>query len=189
MLPQACAAAGRRRAAARRARERCDRLAAMSRKYGQRGYMEGERREPSGRGGGARSGAAPLRREPPPARHDLDRPRGRGLGAPSEETFRCAVCGTQQAAPQAAMFDAACEKCGADLHTCTNCTHFDTAARWECRRWEERQAAALGPAAKKSKRNDCPLYTAKATLEFAQEKPAAADPDDPRAAFDALFKL
>ena len=159
----------------------------MSRKYGQRGYMEGDRREPSGAGGRS-GGGAPLRREPPPPRHNLDRPRGRGLGAPSEETFRCAVCGTQQTAPAADAFAATCEKCGADLHSCTNCTCFDTAARWECRRWEERQAAGLGPVTKKSRRNDCPLYAAKATLEFAKEKPAA-DPDDPRAAFDALFKL
>ena len=160
----------------------------MSRKYGQRGYMEGDRREPSGAGGRS-GGGAPMRREPPPPRHNLDRPRGRGLGAPSEETFRCAVCGTRQDAPAADAFAGTCEKCGADLHTCTHCSHFDTAARWECRRWEERQAAGLGQVAKKSKRNDCPLFTAKATLEFAQEKPAAADPDDPRAAFDALFKI
>ena len=159
----------------------------MTRKYGQRGYMEGERREPGGRGAGAGS-TGPLRREPPPPRHNLDRPRGRGLGAPSEQTFRCAVCGTQQAAPAAEALAATCEKCGTDLHTCTHCTHFDTAARWECRRADERQAAGLGPVAKKSKRNDCPLFDAKATLEFAKEKPAA-DPDDPRAAFDALFKL
>ncbi len=164
----------------------------MTRKYGQRGYQEGDRREP-GRGtgssfGGA-GGAGPARREPPPPRHNLDRPRGRGLGAPSEQTFRCAVCGTQQAAPAEGAIDAACDKCGTDLHTCTHCTHFDTAARWECRRSDERQAAGLGPVAKKSKRNDCPLFTGKAALEFAQEKPADPDPNDPRAAFDALFKI
>ena len=166
----------------------CDRFAAMSRKYGQRGYQEGERREPRE---GGRPGGAPAHREPPPPRHNLDRPRGRGLGAPSEETFRCAVCGTQQAPPPPEDLAAACAKCGAELHTCTHCTHFDTAARWECRRWEERQAAALGPVARKSKRNDCPLFAPRATLEFAREKPAdtTADPDDPRAAFDALFKL
>jgi hypothetical protein len=156
----------------------------MSRKYGQRGYQEGDRREPS-----RPSGGGPARREPPPPRHNLDRPRGRGLGAPSEEVFRCAVCGTQQAAPAPAAFEAGCEKCAADLHTCTHCTHFDTAAPWECRRWQERRADGLGPVARKSKRNDCPLFTAKATLEFAKEKPADPDPDDPRAAFDALFKL
>ena len=165
----------------------------MTRKYGQRGYMESDRREP-GRGSGASGGGArgfgePARREPPPPRHNLDRPRGRGLGAPSEQTFRCAVCGTKQDAPASEAPAATCEKCGADLHTCTHCTHFDTAARWECRRADERQAAGLGTVAKKSKRNDCPLFDAKATLEFAQEKQQPADPNDPRAAFDALFKI
>ena len=79
----------------------------MSRKYGQRGYMEGDRREPSGAGGRSGGGAS-MRREPPPPRHNLDRPRGRGLGAPCEQTFRCAVCGTKQAAPEAEAFAAAC---------------------------------------------------------------------------------
>ncbi len=83
--------------------------------------------------------------------------------------------------------DATCARCGVDLHACTQCASFDTASRWECRRGDERQQAGLGPVAKKSKRNDCPLFAAKASVEFAREKPA--DPDDPRAAFDALFKV
>ena len=41
--------------------------------------------------------------------------------------------------------------------------------------------------AKKSKNNDCALFAPRASVEIAKEKPA--DPaDDPRAAFDALFK-
>ena len=159
----------------------------MTRKYGQRGYMESDRdsrgpREPRGEGGRPAT--------PPPPRHSLDRPRGRGLGAPTEQVFRCAVCGTPQPPPAAEALDAACAKCAADLHTCTHCTSFDTAARWECRRWEERAALGLGPVAKKSKRNDCPLFAARIALQQAQEKSQEkADPNDPRAAFDALFKL
>ena len=163
----------------------------MTRKYGQRGYMEGERdRRDAPRGGSA---GAP--REPPPPRHNLDRPRGRGLGAPTEEVFRCAVCGGAQPPPSAEAFEAGCEKCGADLHTCTHCTSFDTSAPWECRRWQERQAldpgaaGKPGPVLKKSKRNDCPLFAAKVSLQQPQEQAPKADPDDPRAAFDALFKL
>ena len=45
---------------------------------------------------------------------------------------------------------------------------------------------------KKRKANDCALFAAKVSVEFAQEKPADPDskdhPDDPRAAFEALFK-
>ena len=166
----------------------------MSRKYGQRGYMQDEQRD-------RRGGAAPTPREPPPPRHNLDRPRGRGLGAPTAEVFRCAVCGTSQEAPAADAFVARCGKCGADLHTCTHCAHFDTAVRWECRRHEERAALARevalgtdapaashgGPVRNKSKRNDCVLMGPRHGVEHDAEK--RREPDDPRAAFDALFKL
>jgi hypothetical protein len=164
----------------------------MSRKYGQRGYQEGERREPSGAGGRSGGGSS-VRREPPAPRHNLDRPGGRGLGAPDQQVFRCAVCGADQEAPGAEAFAAVCIKCGAELHSCTNCASFDTGSPWECRRWQERQALPAqapdrrpGPVTRKSKGNDCPLFSAKTTVEFAKEKPA--DPADPRAAFDALFK-
>jgi hypothetical protein len=155
----------------------------MTRKYGQRGYQEGERREPSSRGAGA-----PARREPPPPKHNLDRPRGRGLGAPDQQVFRCAACGATQDPPAADAFAAVCASCGADLHACVHCSHFETSAPWECRRWQERQAAGLGAVTKKRKANECALFAAKVSVEFAQEKPADPDPDDPRAAFEALFK-
>ena len=154
----------------------------MTRKYGQRGYMEGDRDRGEPRRGGEG-------REPPPPRHSLDRPRGRGLGAPTEQVFRCALCGTAQPPPAPEALDATCSKCAGDLHTCTHCTSFDTAATWECRRWQERQALGVGPVAKKSKRNDCPLFTPRIALQQAQEKAEKADPDDPRAAFDALFRI
>jgi hypothetical protein len=149
----------------------------MTRKYGQRGYQESDRDRPR-RDGGSDTAS----REPPPPRHQLDRPRGRGLGAPTDEVFRCAVCGAAQVGPAADAFAARCEKCQTDLHTCTHCSSFDTSARWECRRWQER----TGPVLKKSKANDCVLLTAKVSLESAKEK---VDPNDPRAAFDALFKI
>jgi hypothetical protein len=152
----------------------------MSRKYGQRGYMEGDRERGEPRREGSRSPA------PAPPKHGLDRPRGRGLGAPTEPVFRCAVCGTVQPPPAADALAAACAKCAADLHTCTHCASFDTAARWECRRWEERAALGAGPVARKAKRNDCTLFAPRIALQQAQEK---VDPSDPRAAFDALFDL
>jgi hypothetical protein len=144
----------------------------MTRKYGQRGYQEGER-ERSPRGG------APPRREPPPPRHSLDRPRGRGLGAPTEAVFRCAACGATQAVP--AVLEAACEGCGAALHSCTHCQHFDSGARWECRQ------PIAARVARKSERNECAVFAPRTAVQHAQER--AREPDDPRAAFDALFKL
>jgi hypothetical protein len=143
----------------------------MTRKYGQRGYQEGERERSS-------RSSEPPRREPPPPRHALDRPRGRGLGAPTEAVFRCAACGAPQAAP--AALDAACAGCGGALHSCTHCLHFDSGARWECRQTLPARVA------RKAERNECALFAPRTSLQHAQER---ADPDDPRAAFDALFKF
>ena len=87
-----------------------------------------------------------------------------------------------------AAAEATCPHCHADLHSCTHCAAFDSGARNECR-----QGGATLPdgsrearVAKKTQRNECVLFTAKATQEFAKEETRA--PDDPRAAFDALFK-
>ena len=124
------------------------------RKYRQRGYQERD-----DRGSQRPSGPqAPREKKDGP-------PRGRGLGAPTESVFRCA-------------------KCGADLHTCSNCIHFDTSARWECRQFEAIPAKIL----KKSTRNECTLFTPKLAQEFAKDSDKPA-PGDARAAFDALFKL
>jgi hypothetical protein len=66
---------------------------------------------------------------------------------------------------------------------------FDSGVRNECR-----QGGATLPdgsremrIAKKTKRNECTLFAPRATQEFAKEE--TRPPDDPRAAFDALFKI
>lgn len=107
-------------------------------------------------------------------------PRGRGLGAPTAAAFRCAVCGQQAAAPAAAETTATCSGCGADLHTCTNCRHFDTSAPLECRKPLTRRIAG------KAKNNECELFEAKVTQEIGSD---SGRPADPKAAFDALFKI
>lgn len=136
------------------------------RKYRQRGYMDG--------GGDER----PRRGRPAGPRREG--PRGRGLGAPTAEAFRCATCGRQAAPPRADETGAACPSCGADLHTCTNCRHFDSSAPRECRKPVARRIAG------KAKNNECDLFEAKVTKEFAAD---SGKPDDPKAAFDALFDL
>jgi hypothetical protein len=157
------------------------------RKYRQRGYQDAgksgeQRRERS-------SASAPPRPKP-------DGPRGRGMGSPTETVFRCAVCGEKlnlalliPAGASELPPDTACSRCGADLHSCSNCINFDTGSRWECRRFAEIPQRVD----KKTKRNQCPLWTAKAVQEFGRDRdrPEPADPKDPnsaRAAFDALFK-
>jgi hypothetical protein len=142
------------------------------RKYRQRGYQDGGEER-----GAAR---APASRGPVDKR---DAPRGRGLGAPTAEVFRCARCGEEATVAAAMAQDSRCAKCGNDLHTCTNCASFDTGSAFECRKTIPKR---ISP---KDRANACDLFEPRRRAEFAREKPAAAGkPDDARAAFDALFK-
>ncbi len=74
--------------------------------------------------------------------------------------------------------DTCCSRCGADLHTCTNCRHFDSGAPLECR------LDIPVRIAKKSSRNDCESFEIKETLESAD---ASSGGESARSAFDALF--
>jgi len=94
--------------------------------------------------------------------------------------FRCRRCGARQRVDVALPADAVCEGCGSDLHTCSNCIHFDTSRPNECRKPVPERIA------NKIKRNDCELFTPGLVQEFAREQPAASS--SPRAAFDALFR-
>ncbi|HPK65808.1 MAG TPA: hypothetical protein PKX99_04420 [Thermoanaerobaculia bacterium] len=138
------------------------------RKYRQRGYQDDDR-PPAGQ-----RKPAPRRGDEPP------KPRGRGLGMPTATIFRCAACGRPAAAPPDA-FDDVCASCGAALHTCTNCRHFDSTAPRECRQPVAERVA------KKAAANRCELFAPRLAQEFAREETRPSD--DPRAAFDALFKL
>jgi hypothetical protein len=143
------------------------------RKYKQRGYRAGDAESRAPRPRDERP-----RPSPPPADRG-ERPRGRGLGAPTEDVFRCARCGALATIAAAAATTARCASCGTDLHTCTHCSHFDTGAPFECRL---ELAARVSP---KDRANRCALFAPRLSREFAREKPKD---DDPRSAFDALFK-
>lgn len=137
-----------------------------SRKYRQKGYMDDDR---------------PERKESRPAsKPRSDRPRGRGLGAPTETVFRCARCGTKETLSGPVEPAQTCRSCGSDLHTCTNCRYFDTSAPNQCRE------AVPAPIAKKATRNECELFMAKGVKEFKADSGKSVDPKD---AFDALFDL
>lgn len=137
------------------------------RKYRQRGYQDGDRP----------SEPRPRPQGPRPDRMETG-PRGRGLGAPTSTVFRCRVCGEKHAVASV-TFDSTCFRCGNDLHTCSNCSHFDTARPNECRK------PVFQRVSNKSKRNRCEYFAPNTIREFTPE-PAAAN--DPRAAFDALFR-
>lgn len=137
-----------------------------ARKYRQKGYLDNAEHE--------------RRRRSKGPRESDERPRGRGLGAPTATVFRCARCGHKQTLTSPIANDATCPDCTQNLHTCTNCVHFDSSAPNECRE------AVPERIAKKAARNDCSLFAPKMVQEFDSD---SGKPDDPKAAFDALFDI
>jgi len=161
----------------------------MSRKYRQRGYQDDERqrqeragdRRPKG-DGRPRRGYGP--REP------------RVVNMPAfREVLKCARCGTSIAS-SSIRFDTQCTKCAADLHSCAQCTWFDTSRTLECAQPIPKRVSP------KDARNSCTYVEARVTVErephsSAPASPAAAPararPSSPaaasaRQAFDDLFK-
>ncbi len=138
------------------------------RKYRQRGYQDSAPTEP-------RSGSGPSTERP---QRLEGAPHGRGAERNREEVFRCRACGERndpEVAPQAV-----CRKCGAALHACSQCRHFDSGARFQCR-----QPVPV-PIQAKSRANDCSFYATATALDLTGKK-AAETPDQARAAFDRLF--
>ncbi|MBD3854243.1 MAG: hypothetical protein IFJ96_05625, partial [Acidobacteria bacterium] len=63
----------------------------------------------------------------------------------------------------------------------TNCSHFNTGARFEC------QKPITARVESKTKANECTFFKPKAVRDL-RVKASPDGPTDPRAAFDALFK-
>jgi hypothetical protein len=135
----------------------------MDRKYRQRGYMDSghgrERPEP-------KSGPKPERFGP------------RTPAMPGKrEVVRCASCATLL--PEGTDYAGKCLRCGFELHSCKQCSFFDTSARFEC----TQPITARIP--KKDARNECNFYTPRTTIE---RETSTSRPLDARAAFENLFK-
>ncbi len=143
------------------------------RKYRSKGYQDGARTGGTGGSGGGGGGFFSDR----PARLE-GAPRGRGADRHRDEVFRCKACGEKNDPEVTAA--AVCRKCGAALHACSQCRHFDGAARWQCRQ------EIPAPIAAKSKANDCALYAPVVSMDLTGTK-AADTPDGARSAFDKLF--
>ena len=142
------------------------------RKYRHRGYQDDDRdREPK------------PRRTPDRVKGQFDDgPRGRGLGAPTAVAFKCAVCG-HSVQQMAVEFDTPCPGCGKPLHTCTNCTFFDSSAPLECKKPIGERIDS------KVKANRCEFFRPKAVRDLkAARHETPEGPQDARSAFDALFK-
>ena len=145
------------------------------RKYRLRGYQDDDRdRQPKptrpAREPGAPAGARRISQDGP-----------RNINMPGfREVVRCAPCGTTL--DQEVGFESRCTRCGTDLHTCSQCGSFDPSARFECM-----QPVPVRVTQKKA-RNTCTLFTPRTTVERQTTTPRG-NVDDPRKAFDDLFKL
>ena len=153
----------------------------MSKKYRQRGYQDDDRdrpplvgpREPKG-DGRPRRGYGP--REP------------RKVNMPGfHDVRKCARCGASLT--EAIQLDSQCAQCSADLHSCAQCTWFDTSSQFECGRPIPKR---MSP---KDERNDCTYFEARITVEretrsappTVETRPASGS-GNARQAFDDLFK-
>ena len=145
------------------------------RKYRHRGYQDDDRDRDRDRDRQQRPPQSDERGQP----RLEGAPRGRGVGLPTEVVFKCALCGHTMKDVSVAP-DSACTGCGKPLHTCTNCSFFDTSARFECRK------TILKRIESKTKANRCELFHPKAVRDLRSAQPEA--PRDARAAFHALFK-
>ena len=162
----------------------------MSRKYRQSGYQDDDEprsesrssaRQPKG-DGRPRRGYGP--REP------------RKVNMPSfHEVTKCARCGA--ALSTAIRFDSQCSKCAADLHTCAQCSWFDTSSQFECAQTIPKRVSP------KDARNSCTLFEAVVTIErethstshgssttaiSSDNQPTTTNSSSARQAFDDLFK-
>ena len=163
------------------------------RKYRTRGYMD------SGREHSPHNGE---RRE--------ERPRPQGPKLPIDVTgprlprmvqavtaARCFSCAT--ALPEGIDFNGHCSKCGAALHCCKQCAHFEPSTRFQCLKPIPQRIPV------KDQANDCALFRPRLTVarDIVQgvgsapgagvHSPVANVPEprnanDARAAFDNLFR-
>ena len=145
------------------------------RKYRQRGYQDVERdRQPK----------TPARQAPEPGapagarRLSQDGPKN--LNMPGfREVIRCSQCGNLGTSDVA--LDSRCPRCGTDMHACSQCESFDPGSRFECM---QTIPVRVSP---KNARNTCALFAPRTTVE--RETTTPRKDDDPRKAFDDLFKL
>lgn len=139
------------------------------RKYRQRGYQD------SGRGDERQKESAGA----PPPKKDTFGPRAIQMPG-THAVSRCAQCGAllQNLAEPPGQ----CPKCGFELHSCRQCTYFDTSSRFECTQPIPERIA------RKDARNECTFYAMRVRVEKETSTPSAARPENARQAFENLFK-
>jgi hypothetical protein len=158
----------------------------MERKYGQHGYQDGDRPR------GEREHEKPREKPKGGPRGSKAREAPRAMKMPGfQEVLRCSLCGTIVPPPIDIQHESQCPKCKADLHSCKNCRHFDTAAQFECTQPIPVRIT------KKDLRNTCELFMARTSIERETRDSGGGNtngqttgtkPSDARTAFDNLFK-
>ncbi len=133
------------------------------RKYRQRGYMESDREREQ----------KPQQKPKPREREGPHSPRMMAFRG----NIRCASCAATLEPRITA--DSRCPKCGADLHSCRQCTFFDPGARFECRQ------PITARIVNKQARNTCELFGARTIIE---RETSSSGPVSGRQAFENLFK-
>ncbi|MES2963635.1 MAG: hypothetical protein V4760_07065 [Bdellovibrionota bacterium] len=91
-------------------------------------------------------------------------------------TLKCFNCGTELSFSSIVGRRDECTKCGADVHACRNCAHYDRASYNECKE------TAADRVQEKDRANFCDHYTP-GTASGGTDKGEAL-----RAAAEALFK-
>ena len=150
------------------------------RKYRQRGYQD----EPRDRAPREKSAPKPIEPHAPGRQLQSEKgPKTPNLMS-SHEVFRCSRCGNLLALPVEA--DGRCTKCGVALHSCVQCTSFDTSARFECS-----QTSLTARVSPKDEQNTCTYFAARTTVERQTTTPAQQSPatNSAKKAFDDLFNF
>ena len=147
----------------------------MNRKYRQRGYMDSDsesrdRPKPQLRN----SLTTEERIQKRSLRHAIDRE--------AREVLRCHNCGRAVEAVETIAAETQCPHCRAPLHCCRTCTHFDSAARWQCR------AEIAEPVGDKNKANQCAEYQPRLVLDVTGRRTGTPKSNDPKSQFENLFK-
>ena len=137
------------------------------RKYRQRGYQDDDqsKRHPRDE---QRQGASKAR-----APREFRKANFPGF----REGRRCMRC--SQVIDSAVDNTQLCTKCGSPLHSCGQCTWFDTGARFEC---GQPIAERITP---KDGQNDCTYFELQRTVE---RETGSVGPPNAKTAFDDLFK-
>jgi hypothetical protein len=155
------------------------------RKYRQRGYMDSDRE--------SRNGSRPDRPRPqgPKLPLDVTGPRLPRL-VQAVTASRCYNCAATL--PSDVDFRGVCPKCGAALHCCKQCTHFEPSTRFQCLKPIPVRIAV------KDQANDCESFKPRVTVAreagpaqavtngVTPKLPEPKSSNEARAAFDNLFK-